>query len=469
MTVMGDFNAFRDAARALVNAGVPPQEIIWHEAGESTLFDQSTGPAPAVGFTVPTAYVRLAEDVICHRDPERFALLYDLLWRLLHGERNLLTIAADPLVHRLERLRKAVGRDVHKMHAFVRFRKVDDDEGPRYVAWFEPDNYILERAAPFFVGRFPAMHWSILTPIGSLHWDGEALLRGDPVGRENAPAEDGLEEWWKTYYRAAFNPARVNPTAMRAEMPKRYWRNLPEAALIPQLLSESAARTRDMLTSEPTQPRKSAARMRPAAANVPVPAVDASGPLDNLDAIAAEAAACTRCDLYKYATQTVFGAGPSAVRLMFVGEQPGDQEDLAGLPFVGPAGQLFDRALAEAGIDRSTVYVTNAVKHFKFEPRGKRRIHQKPDRPEIEACRWWLERELAIIRPELIVALGATAGQAVLGRVVKVMSERGRFTQDHRGNRVLTTVHPSFLLRLPDADAKAREYAAFVEDLRKTA
>ena len=202
-------------------------------------------------------------------------------------------------------------------------------------------------------------------------------------------------------------------------------------------------------------------------------AVDANppdiGPNTTIAALAEEAAHCTRCHLYKYATQTVFGAGPSDARIMMVGEQPGDQEDLAGEPFVGPAGKLLDRALVEAGIDRSEVYVTNAVKHFKFEPRGKRRIHKKPDRPEIEACKWWLEREIAVARPRLIVALGATAGQALYGRAVKVMSERGRISEDPRGFRILLTIHPSMILRLPDAAAKEREFAALVADLRQAA
>ncbi len=193
------------------------------------------------------------------------------------------------------------------------------------------------------------------------------------------------------------------------------------------------------------------------------------GPNTTIAALREEAAHCTRCHLYKWATQTVFGAGPSDARIMMVGEQPGDQEDLAGEPFVGPAGKLLDRALVEAGIDRSAVYLTNAVKHFKFEPRGKRRIHKKPERPEIEACKWWLEREIAVARPQLIVALGATAGQALFGRPVKVLSERGRISADPRGFRILVTVHPSMILRLPDAAAKEREFAALVADLRHAA
>jgi len=189
----------------------------------------------------------------------------------------------------------------------------------------------------------------------------------------------------------------------------------------------------------------------------------------NLTAARKAAAQCVRCPLYRKATQTVFGEGPPDAPLVFVGEQPGDQEDLAGKPFVGPAGQMFDRALADAGIDRGRVYVTNAVKHFKFEPRGKRRIHQKPNNNEIEACRWWLDQELALIKPRLTVALGATAARALTGRDTTISRARGRLMTLREGMEGFITVHPSFLLRLPDAQSQAREYARFVEDLRLVA
>jgi uracil-DNA glycosylase len=175
---------------------------------------------------------------------------------------------------------------------------------------------------------------------------------------------------------------------------------------------------------------------------------------------------CTRCDLYKHATQTVFGEGPLDARLMFVGEQPGDQEDLAGRPFVGPAGQMFDRAIAQAGIDRAGVYVTNAVKHFKFEPRGKRRIHAKPDAGEITACRWWIEQERLLLRPHVTVALGATAARSLLGRVVTIGKERGRPIPLADGSLGWITIHPSFLLRMPDKARAEDEFAQFVEDLK---
>ena len=188
--------------------------------------------------------------------------------------------------------------------------------------------------------------------------------------------------------------------------------------------------------------------------------------ITSLAAARAAVQGCTRCSLHQYATQAVFGEGPQSAEVMFVGEQPGDQEDLAGKPFVGPAGQLFDRALEEAGIDRKRVYVTNAVKHFKFEPRGKRRIHKKPNNDEIEACRWWLDQELGFVMPRLTVALGATAARALTGRDVTISRMRGEVIPLRDGLEGFITVHPSFLLRLPDADAKAREYERFVDDLK---
>jgi DNA polymerase len=183
---------------------------------------------------------------------------------------------------------------------------------------------------------------------------------------------------------------------------------------------------------------------------------------------AAEAAGCRRCPLYANATQTVFGQGPAPAPLMLVGEQPGDREDKAGLPFVGPAGRILDGALDEAGIERDAVYVTNAVKHFKNVPRGKRRIHQRPDRYEIERCRWWLDRELAIVNPRLTIALGATAATALAGRAITISKARGRLVTFRDGIDGLVTVHPSYILRLRDA-AKDQEYRRFVSDLRHAA
>jgi uracil-DNA glycosylase len=179
-----------------------------------------------------------------------------------------------------------------------------------------------------------------------------------------------------------------------------------------------------------------------------------------------EAATCRACPLWKNATQTVFGEGPAHAEAVLVGEQPGDKEDLSGKPFVGPAGQMLDRALEDAGIERKKVYVTNAVKHFKFVPRGKIRLHQKPTTGEIKACRQWYERELAAIKPALVVAMGATAAQSVFGKITPINRNRGRLIELEDGIKALVTVHPSYLLRLPDAQSRTREYERFVDDLK---
>jgi DNA polymerase len=185
------------------------------------------------------------------------------------------------------------------------------------------------------------------------------------------------------------------------------------------------------------------------------------------EALFKDARKCTRCDLYKYATQTVFGEGPLDASILFVGEQPGDQEDLAGRPFVGPAGAIFDAALEKAGIDRSAVYVTNAVKHFKFIQRGKRRIHNKPDAGEISACRWWIEHERELIRPSVTVALGATAARSLVGKIVTIGKVRGAPLELADGSECWVTAHPSSLLRIPDEEGRREARALFVRDLRR--
>jgi DNA polymerase len=429
-------------------------------AGAEPELFEAPSPLPEArpgAFSVPKHFVELAQRAILHRDPQRFAHLYRLLWRL-RSNHDLIQIATDPDVSRIEALAKAVRRDQHKMKAFVRFREIGREPKSRFVAWFEPEHHIVAATSPFFARRFADMAWSILTPDICAHWDGHAVSFTPGVDRSAAPSDDRLEETWLTYYASIFNPARLKTKAMQAEMPKKYWKNLPEAALIKPLIAEAERLSRQMIDAEATMPKKLQRREQPAAKAQ-------SGAHDSVAALREEARDCRACDLWKDATQTVFGEGPQHASVMLVGEQPGDKEDLAGHPFVGPAGQMLDRALQEAGIDRSGVYVTNAVKHFKFVPRGKIRLHQKPNSAEIKACRPWYERELASVRPELVVAMGATAAQSVLGKATPINKTRGKLI-DTGETQVLVTVHPSYLLRLPDADAKAREYQRFVDDLK---
>ncbi len=444
-----DFDGWRDAARGLAADEVPPDDVVWQVGDVPTDLFAGEAEARAVpastGFSVPRAFIDLARSVVLSSEPERFALLYTLLARL-RREPKLVEDRADPLVRRLDRIAKDVRRDIHKMRAFLRFREVEDAERSRYVAWFEPDHHIVRANAAFFVNRFASMRWSILTPEVSLHWDGETLQEGPGASKADAPEGDPTEEVWKTYYASIFNPARVKVGAMLREMPRKYWKNMPETQLVPQLIAGAQAREARMIET---------ARQ------------DVGG--DSIaawEALREEAAGCTRCPLYKPATQTVFGEGPVDAALMFVGEQPGDQEDLAGKPFVGPAGQVFDRALAAAGIDRSRTYVTNAVKHFKFEQRGKRRIHSKPGTGEIDACRWWIEQEQMLVKPQVTVALGATAARSLFGKTMTIGRERGREMRLPDGGTAWITVHPSYLLRLPDAAQAEEEFARFVEDLK---
>jgi probable DNA metabolism protein len=462
-----DFDGWRKAARALALNGVKPSDVIWNVAGDAPELFAPTAPPlepPEGTFNVSARFVELAQIAILHRSPERFALLYRLLWRLRRNH-DLLDIATDPDVAELAAMAKAVRRDEHKMHAFVRFREIGREQKSHFVAWFEPEHHIVELAAPFFARRFADMPWSILTPDVCAHWDGHAVSITPGVSQSEAPTADRLEETWRSYYASIFNPARLKVAAMRNEMPKKYWRNLPEASLIKPLIEGAGRIAGAMIANAATEPHKAQRRLEPdKASDMTKKTLDG-----DIETLRDQAADCRACPLYKNATQTVFGEGPRTARIMLVGEQPGDKEDLAGKPFVGPAGQMLDRALEEAGIDRSKVYVTNAVKHFKFVPRGKIRLHQKPNTPEIKACRQWFERELAAIKPDLVVAMGATAAQSVLGKITPINKNRGRPINLDDGTRALVTVHPSYLLRLPDADAKAREYQHFVQDLKTAA
>ena len=448
-----DFDGWRDAARGLAEANVPAAAIAWQvDGGAQDLFagPGTSPPPPGASFAVPRSFIDLAKAAICHVDPERFALLYKLLLKL-RTNRHAMEDRADPLLDRIEKMAKEVRRDAHKMHAFVRFREIGEpDGGTRFVAWFEPDNHIVRREAGFFMRRFANMRWTIMTPQLTISWDGKALTEGPGATRRDAPDGDPVEETWKTYYASIFNPARVKVKAMTKEMPKKYWKNMPETALIGGLLADAQRREAMMIETSQNQ--------------APMPPTNLQ---TSWDALRAEAAACTRCALHQCATQTVFGEGPLDASIIFVGEQPGDQEDFAGRPFVGPAGEVFNAALADAGIDRAATYVTNAVKHFKFVARGKQRIHARPDVSEIDACRWWQEQERGLIRPALTVALGATAARSLTGKTVTISKVRDAPLMLADGSECWVTVHPSYLLRIPEQDRRSEERSRFVEDLRR--
>jgi DNA polymerase len=448
-----DFDGFRAQARALLAHGVRPESVAWRTpAASADLFGDDT-PTPlqedAAPLRVPAAFADLARTVALHRDPQRFALLYRLLWRLAHEP----TLRHDPLdadMQLAQQMAHAVRRDIHKMRAFLRFRELPDEDAPGgvlHAAWFEPQHHIVRANAPWFARRFANMHWAILTPDLCAEWRGSSLHFTPGASRADAPPADAGEALWLTYYRHIFNPARLKLAMMRKEMPRRYWHNLPEAVLIAPLAAEALERSGSMVEQPPTQPRRKVVTLQRAETTPPVQ-------VRTLDDLRAAAQACRRCGIGACATQAVPGEGPQRPALMFVGEQPGDQEDLAGRPFVGPAGQLFDRAMRELGVARDGVYVTNAVRHFKHELRGRRRIHKTPSQQEAAACAGWLEQEIALVRPHALVALGATAARSLLGRAVAVQSERGWHVRAD-GLRVFVTLHPAALLRMPPGDLPA--------------
>ena len=449
---LGTFEAWRGAARALASNGVPPDEVDWGmEDANAGLFGAGAPLPPPREMTVPKGFVTLAKQVCAHRDAGVHDLLYRVLLRCT-GTRGLLGNRTDAEVQQLEAWAKNIRRDMHKMKAFVRFREVTPEGANRrqFISWFEPDHRIEELIASFFTRRFGDMDWVIVTPEVTTRFEGGDLTH-EAMASSKLDLSDETEELWKTYYANIFNPARLKVKAMQSEMPKKYWRNLPEAELIPDLIAGAEARMREMQENAPTLPPIRSERI-----------------LERIPerAEVGELHACARCPIGAQATQAVDGVGPRDAPLMIVGEQPGDREDLEGVPFVGPAGQLFHQLATEAGLDRTQAYVTNAVKHFKFTPRGKRRIHQSPHKSEVDACRVWLEQEVAQVQPAFLLALGATAAQTLTGDGSALMQRRGRVERGREGLPVLITLHPSAVLR---GENSGRLRALLVQDLRLAA
>lgn len=463
LPAQGQFDAWRQAARRAISHRIPPEEIDW--TGAAGLFaaaplPETPGPHQA---RVPEGFVKLAGSVIWHSAPERLHLLYQALWQLDDRKGDPLS-QADPLGRRLNLMAKSVGRDIHKMHAFVRFRELPSTGRRRFAAWFEPEHNTLEPGSRFFAKRFADMDWMIATPRLTARFEAGKLSFHPGGARPDLP-EDASESLWATYFANIFNPARVKLDAMRSEMPKKYWKNLPETKAIPDMLKDAEARVQRMHEAAASAPRPGSApvstRYR---ASMPA-ASDLPGTLEEARSAALQ---CRRCGLCEAATRTVWGEGPADARLMLVGEQPGDREDLEGRPFIGPAGQLLHDGMAAAGLDPAALWLTNAVKHFKFTPRGKSRLHQNPNRQEIEHCRWWLGLELAFIRPELVIALGASAAFALTGNAAPLTERRGQVETGLHGGPVLITWHPSAILR-QSGEAARKLRSALTEDLTRAA
>ena len=485
-----DWAGFSRAVRALHAEDVAPENVRWRIDGDDdgatvdlfeSMVERRAGELAAASvLSLPRAFVDAAREVFLHADPQRLPLIHRLALRIADDPRAW----ADPLHEdrlQFERFHREVRREIHKMHAFVRFRRLEDPDSARFddafvrdldaafdteasrpsvrhVAWFEPAHHVLEAAAPFFARRFATMRWAILTPRASVEWDGRGLIFGPGGRRDEAPPADAGEALWLAYYRSIFNPARVKVAMMKKEMPVRFWKNLPEAAAVPELLAQAPGRQQRMVDDGGVARSRRRGQV--------VEASEPESSVLSLEVLARQAARCRDCPGADAATQTVFGEGDLRARVMIVGEQPGDQEDLRGQPFVGPAGQLLRAALSELGWPADALYLTNAVKHFHHELRGKRRIHKTPGQQEALACLRWLEAEIAALRPQAIVALGATAARSLLGDKVAVTANEGRWLARADGTPVLVCLHPAAILRAEPARQRAMR-ERWIDSLRQ--
>lgn len=486
ITIERNFQSWRDAARSQLQLATSPDDVFWDDGtAEGGLFPAMETVPILVGepreVRLPRDFVDLAKWVACHVDQDRWSLLYRIAWRIaINDERHLLNLETDNDVRRVYAMAKEIRRDRHKMTAFVRFRKTGinpENDREQFVAWFEPDNFIVELTAPFFKNRFTSMDWSILTPDCCAHWDGKNLSFTPGISKHEAPqTEDALDNYWRSYYSHIFNPARLKLNAMRAEMPVKYWKNLPEASLIAELTKKASLRMTDMIDAGVNESRAHVREKIPAGVPIfethenrdPIEVLAQADSL-SLKEIVDFGSTCQACGICENATQPVFGEGPEDADIMIIGEQPGDMEDITGRPFIGPAGKLLDDALELAGLNRSKIYVTNSVKGFKWKSTQqgrKRRLHDTANRGEVTKCKPWLLTELLKVQPRKIILLGATASKALLGNEFKITDQRGVLSNSPIAEKVVATIHPSSLLRIQDESAKQIETGRFISDLK---
>jgi probable DNA metabolism protein len=468
------FAEWREAARELLVHDVPPELVTWgspqtggdlfssapptveppHNSSDIPPQIQPDAPPRHAPPNIPRSLMDMLQSAACCRVPDRWAFLYRVIWRWQQGQHDVQS-PADEDGARLNAMVKAVRREEHDMHAYIRFRERPAEAGPpRFVAWYEPQHDVLPQVAQHFVSRMGKVSWMIATPEASVLWDGQTLHNTGPLVKNSEDLEDTGEALWLTYYRSVFNPARLNQSVMQQHIPSHRWKNLPEGKIVTHMISEAAMGARKVGQFQAVGQRKGT--------TIPIAPEDAQPERQQPSKLDE----CRRCELWQFATQAVGGEGPKKAKIMFVGEQPGDQEDLAGQPFVGPAGKLLDRVCEAAGVDRDSIYVTNAVKHFKWEPRGKRRLHKTPAQKEIDACHYWLEKELAHVKPDVVVALGATALKSVMETANVTLKDRLGKPVFHDGRWIVTTYHPSYVLRVPGEDAKREAFQVMVESLK---
>ncbi len=444
------FESWRKNARTLLEDKIHFEDVIWQTTTTGSLFDfvpDDHRPKPST-ITVPREFIKDAAFVSTYNDDSTWSLLYRLLYRIAYEQKNLMDNPLDNDVLDFHRRMKLVGRDLHKMHAFVRFKEIKLNDELLYMAWHRPDHRILKLAAPFFTDRFNGMNWVIFTEDESMSWINNELKFGPGISQREAVAYDETEELWKTYYASTFNPARLKVNMMKSELPVRHWATLPEAELIDGLIKEAPYMVDRFIDTQRTS----------AIASIPLN-------VSSLSELKTALPNCSACTICSKATNPVFGEGPVNADIVFVGEQPGLEEDIAGSPFVGPAGRLFMQALHEADIKREEVYLTNAVKAFKWKDSDGFKKHVNPSSFEISACRPWVKAELEMIRPKILVCLGASAAQSIFGKVMKVHESSGKVFQTSLSDYTIILPHPSAILRMPNELEKERMLEKFTNDI----
>jgi DNA polymerase len=444
------FESWRKNARTLLEDKIHFEDVIWQTSTTGSLFDcmpDRSREKPSL-IKIPREFIVDAEFVSAFNDDSTWTLLYRLLYRIAFEQKKLMENPLDNDVLEFHRRMKLVGRDLHKMHAFVRFKEIKHNDESIYMAWHRPDYRILKFSAPFFTDRFNGMNWIIFTEDESMSWINNELSFGPGISQKEAEAYDETEELWKTYYASTFNPARLKVKMMKSELPVRHWATLPEAQLIDGLIKEAPYMVDRFIETQRTS----------AVASIPAN-------VSSLSELRTALPNCSACTICSKATAPVFGEGPVNADIVFVGEQPGLEEDIAGSPFVGPAGRLFMQALEEADIKREEVYLTNAVKAFKWKDQDGFKKHVNPSSFEISACRPWVKAELEMIRPKILVCLGASAAQSVFGKVMKVHESHGKVFQTSLSDYTIILPHPSVILRMPDLKEKERMLVQFLNDI----
>lgn len=440
------FISWREKARQLLAKKIHYNDVEWTHDENGMFFGeiwQDIQVKPGV-VSVPKEFMDLAISVSAFREMSTWSLLYRALYRLVFEEKRLLENPLDHDVMEMHSRAKLVSRDIHKMKAFVRFKEVQSDDGVIYMAWHNPDHRIIRLAAPFFKDRFNGMKWVIMTNDETANWNGEELTFSPGVPKEDAPQFDDKEDLWKTYYRAIFNPARIKISAMKKELPVRHWKTLPETELITELIAEAPDRLEAFYDSQRKAPEVQ---------------------FTSLEELNVNLAKCRACGICENATAPVPGAGPLNPKIMIIGEQPGNEEDLAGKPFIGPAGSVLNDALKRVGLDRSQMYLTNAVKGFKYLPKAHMRWHKGASISEITTCKSWLKKEIELVKPETIVCLGRSAALSIVGKMVKIENVRGKFFESAFAKNTIILPHPASILR--DMNDKEKAFEDFVTDWKK--